>query len=145
MNEPTPQPDLREVFDLVADLAGADDATAESLTRLGTQMRGGTANQADFDTAQDAFDDATGRPRRKHQHPVVWKIRHWWDWHITSPIIYPLLDLPSKIGAAIRKVTGRKLAWMRVDAEGHLHFEEKTWYEVRRQRRQMRADGGEQQ
>lgn len=87
---------LRDAAEFITGLAGADDKTADAMTRLMVQMRAGSAGQADYDAVQDALDDATGRPRRKHQHPLVWKIRHWWYWHITDPIICPVLDAPGE-------------------------------------------------
>lgn len=84
----------RETARAVTELAGIPDTAAEeALTRLIANGRHGGWNsltQGDFDTLQDAFDDATGRPRRKHSHPLVWKARFWWHWHVTDPIVYPV-------------------------------------------------------
>lgn len=144
MNDSTPET-LREKAEFVTGIIGADGKTADAMTRLMNSIRAGHPMQAEFDALQDAADDAMGRPRHKHLHPTVWRIRYWWHWHITAPIIYPLMDVPGHIATAIRKVAGRKLTWLRLDADGHLLLEEKTWYEVRRQRRQIQAQGGEQQ
>lgn len=144
MNSDRAPETLREKAEFVTGLIGADGKTTDAMTRLMNSLRAGHPMQAEFDALQDAVDDAMGRPRHKHLHPVVWQIRYWWHWHITDPIIYPLLDVPGHIATAIRKVAGRKLTWMRLDTDGRLLLEEKTWYEVRRQRRQMKAQGGEQ-
>lgn len=82
---PTP----RELAAAVTAATGADERHTEALTRtLAYAAAGGyrSLTQADFDTVQDAYDDATGRPRRKHANPALWKIAHWWRWHVTSPL-----------------------------------------------------------
>jgi hypothetical protein len=140
MNDNFTPETLREKAEFVTGIIGADGKTTDAIVRLGVQMRAGAVNQADFDAVQDAFDDAAGRPHRKHMHLAAWKISYWWHWHVTSPIVYPLLDVPAKIGMVARKVSGRKLTWMRIDTEGYLHMEEMTWYEARRVRR-SRAGG----
>jgi len=87
----------RDAAQAVNELAGIPGAGAheEALTRLiTTGARGGWSSltQADFDQAQDAFDDAVGRPRRKRQNPILWKIGFWWHWHVTSPIVFPAME-----------------------------------------------------
>lgn len=86
----------RDAARAITDLAGIPDAPAEeAFTRLlAAGGRGGwfSLTQADFDQAQDAFDDAIGRPRRKHKNPIGWKIGFWWHWRVVDPIIYPALE-----------------------------------------------------
>lgn len=103
----TEQPTPREVAQLVVETAGIPDAAVheEALTRLiATGARGGwnSLTQADFDGVQDAFDDATGQPRRKRKNPLLWKIGFWWHWHVTSPIVYPVVSAPGDLLAYLR-------------------------------------------
>ena len=88
----------RAVAHAVNELAGIPGAGAheEALTRLittGARSGWNSLTQADFDQAQNAFDDAMGLPRRKRQNPILWKITFWWHWHVTSPIVYPAIGV----------------------------------------------------
>lgn len=81
----------RQKAEFITSLVGADDKSADAMTRLMRSMRAGHPLQAEFDAVQDAFDDAMGRPRHKHLHPLVWRAKYWWHWHITDPFVYPAL------------------------------------------------------
>lgn len=133
----------RETAHLITSVAGIPDTPAEeAFTRLINHGRSGgwfSLTQADFDTAQDAFDDAMGIPRRKKKNPIVWKATFWWHWRVVDPIIYPALEalaytwwllvrqwLPGGVrliavcepDAAIQNVS-RITAWARTRAAAH--------------------------
>lgn len=126
----------RRAAQLITDLLGGDDKTEDALTRLAIQVRAGTASQGDYDTVQDALCDAFGVPRRRHKHPAIWKIQHWWHWHITDPIVYPLMEVPGALWwHCFRKWTGGTGTWIVSCRDGHLRVLEMTWYEHRRHRK----------
>lgn len=145
----------RQKAEFVTGLIGADDKTTEAMTRLIGQRHatGWISLQAEFDALQDAFDDSMGRPRRKHQHPVAWKIRYWWHWHITDPIVYPILFAPGEACRFIawhcwRKWTDHEVTVVRSydNGEGCIEFMSARAYrrEKREMRRHQKAGGGEQ-
>lgn len=88
----------REAASAVSAFLGAQEGgrSEEALARL--IQKGGKSGyfsltQADFDAVQDAYDDSIGRPRRKKQNPIVWKIQHWMHWHIVDPLHGLLIDI----------------------------------------------------
>lgn len=89
----------RENAEAISAAAGIKDGgrTAEAFTRLFTRRERSGWNgltQADFAMVEDAFADATGRPRRKRKNPLRWEIGFWWYWHVTSPLIHPVTNVP---------------------------------------------------
>lgn len=140
----------REQAQAITDVAGIQDAgkTTEAFTRFfhrGTRTGWNSLTQDDFAPLEDAIADAYGRPRRKRKNPLVWKIGFWWHWHVTSPIVYPILEAPFTIA--------RKTAWhvwkkrhggevmvadWRDDGEAYIKFI--PWTEANARRREL-VDG----
>lgn len=143
----------RQKAEFVTGLLGADDKTADAMTRLIAQRHatGWNSLQAEFDALQDAIDDAMGRPRHKHLHPLVWRTKYWWHWHITNPIVYPIMDAPGNTCRFIawhcwRKFTDYRVMVIRPDGKGDGRIEWMGAREYRREKREMRrAKRGEQQ
>lgn len=136
----------RQKAEFITGLLGADDKTTDAMTRLMRSMRAGHPLQAEFDAVQDAFDDAMGRPRHKHLHPLVWRAKYWWHWHITSPIIYPLMEAPGIVWDFVawhvwRKWTDCKVMVMRGDGNGDGRIEWMSAREYRREKREIRRGG----
>lgn len=127
----------REKAEFITGLIGADDKTTDAMTRLIAQRQatGWNSLQAEFEALQDAIDDAMGRPRHKHLHPLVWRTKYWWHWHVTSPIIYPLMDVPGALWwHCFRKWTGGTGTWIVSCSDGHVRVLEMTRNEHRRHR-----------
>lgn len=128
----------RQKAEFITGMLGLDDKTADAMTRLAVQKQatGWSSLQAEFDALQDAIGDAMGRSRHKHLHPVAWRTKYWWHWHVTSPIIYPLMDLPGALWwHCFRKWTGGTGTWIVSCRDSHLRVLEMTWYEHRRHRK----------
>lgn len=140
----------REQAQAITDLAGIEDGgkTTEAFTRLfhrGSRSGWNSLTYDDFAPLDDAIADAYGRPRRKRQNPLVWKLKFWWHWHVTSPIVYPIVEAPF---AACRKAHWH--AWKkrhggevmvadwREDGEAYLAFI--PWAEASARRRELVAD-----
>lgn len=138
----------REYGELFSAVAGTDEKTTEAFTRLlATGHAGGGWNsltQDDFLQFENAVNDSWGRPRRKRKNDLVWKIGRWWHRHITSPIIYPIIEAPFTLA--------RKTAWhawkkrhggevmapdWRDDGECYIKFI--PWTEANAQRRELVA------
>lgn len=148
MTENSTPASARQKAEFITGLIGADDKTRLVVQRKAT---GWISLQAEFDALQDAFDDSMGRPRRKRKHPVVWKMRYWWHWHITDPIVYPILFFPGNACRFIawhcwRKFTGYEVMVVRPDGKGDGRIEWMSARTYRREKREMRrAMRGERQ
>lgn len=140
----------REQAQAITDLAGIEGGgkNTEAFTRFfrrGSRTGWNSLTQDDFAMVEDAFADAAGGPRRKRKHPLVWKIGFWWHWHVTSPIIYPLIEAPFTACRKIywhawRKRHGGEVMvpdW-RDDGEAYIAF--MPWVEANAQRRQLVAN-----
>lgn len=140
----------REQAEAIADAVGIQDGgkTAEAFTRFlakGSHTAWNDLSQDDFQMLEDAFADGTGRPRRKRKHPLVWKIGFWWHWHITSPIIYPIVEAPFTACRKIHWHVWKKRHGGEViapewhdDGEAYLAF--MPWTELNAQRRTLTAN-----
>lgn len=112
----------------LAELPGAA-AVEESMARFiahGRHTGWNGLTQDDFDALQDAFDGPDAPPRKK-QNPIVWKIQFWWHWHVTSPIVYPILFAPGRLYRYLHWHLWRKrhggealVAYRGDDGEGYL-------------------------
>jgi hypothetical protein len=128
----SPQSDLREKAEFISALAGADDKTADALTRLMAQMRAGTAGKADYQMAQDAFNDATGRTRPGRL------ARAWWT--VYGVTVIPVYDVAAEVLRKIwwhgfRKWHGGTVLTVRNLGDGMVCFDRITWREWRNLRR----------
>lgn len=103
----------RDQAEAITDMLGVEDTgrTTEAFTRFfrrGSQDGWNSLTQDDFAMLEDALADGLGRPRRKRKHPLLWKAGFWWHWHVTSPIIYPVLEAPAAFGQWIAWHAWRK-------------------------------------
>lgn len=131
MSEPTS--DLRAKAELVSALAGADDKSADALTRLMAQMRAGTAGKADYQLAQDAFDGAMGitRPRGVVR---IWRAMYE---ATVIPVCDFLADLPRNVWwHCYRKWRGGTVLLVRHLGGDLVRLEQVTWREWRRLHRE---------
>ena len=140
----------RETAQIITDVLGIEDGgrATEAFTRFlnkGGRTGWNSLTQADFDAIQDACDDGMGRPRRKHDHPIAWKVKRWWHWHVVSPIVYPVLSAPGDAWHRIlwhtwKKRHGGKVLYTYRGDDGEGHLGEQLWTERRDQTRELTAN-----